>query len=61
MQPEPDKLAPLLDTVRALQNAGVPYALIGGLAVGIHAGVPRATCTARSRAPTRSSRPESTL
>jgi hypothetical protein len=43
MQPEPDKLAALMDTVRALQSAGVPYALIGGIAVGIHAGVPRAT------------------
>lgn len=43
MQPEPDKLAALIDTVRALQAAGMPYALIGGLAVGIHAAVPRAT------------------
>ncbi|MBK9384835.1 MAG: hypothetical protein IPN34_08480 [Planctomycetes bacterium] len=43
MQPEPDKLAALIDTARALEAGGVPYALIGGLAVGIHAGVPRAT------------------
>jgi hypothetical protein len=43
MQPEPDKLAALIHTVRALEAAGVPYALIGGLAVGIHAAVPRAT------------------
>ena len=43
MQPEPDKLAALIDTVRALEAASVPYALIGGLAVGIHAAVPRAT------------------
>jgi hypothetical protein len=43
MQPEPDKLAALIDTARALEKAGVRYALIGGLAVGIHAGVPRAT------------------
>jgi hypothetical protein len=43
MQPEPDKLAALIDTAEALQRAGVPYALIGGLAVGIHAGIPRAT------------------
>lgn len=43
MQPEADKLAALLDTVRALEAAGISYALIGGLAVGIHAGVPRAT------------------
>lgn len=43
MQPEPDKLAALIDTARALEAAGVRYALIGGLAVGIHAAVPRAT------------------
>ena len=43
MQPEPDKLAALIDTVRALETAGVRYALIGGLAVGIHTTVPRAT------------------
>jgi len=43
MPAEPDKLAALIDTVRALEEAGVPYALIGGLAVGIHAAVPRAT------------------
>jgi len=43
MQPEPDKLAALIDAARALESAGVPYALIGGLAVGVHAAVPRAT------------------
>lgn len=43
MQPEPDKMAALIDTVRALEAAGVPHALIGGLAVGIHAAIPRAT------------------
>jgi predicted nucleotidyltransferase len=43
MQPEPDKLAALTDTARALEASGVRYALIGGLAVGIHAGLPRAT------------------
>lgn len=43
VQPEPDKLNALIDTVRALEAAGVPYALIGGLAVGVHAAVPRAT------------------
>ena len=41
--PEPDKLAALIDTARALEAAGVRYALIGGLAVGIHSGLPRAT------------------
>jgi hypothetical protein len=43
MQPEPDKLGALIDTARALKAARVPYALIGGLAVGIHAAVARAT------------------
>jgi hypothetical protein len=43
MQAEPDKLAALVDVAHALEAAGVPYALIGGLAVGIHAAVPRAT------------------
>src|SRR3970040_1495384 len=43
VQPEPDKLAALIDTARALEAAGVPYALICGLAVVVHAAVPRAT------------------
>lgn len=43
MGSEFDKVAALIDTARALEAAGVPYALIGGLAVGIHTGAPRAT------------------
>lgn len=43
VQPEPDKQAALIDTARALESAGIAYALIGGLAVGIHSGVARAT------------------
>lgn len=43
MQSEADKLAALIDTARALESEGVRYALIGGVAVGIHAGLPRAT------------------
>jgi hypothetical protein len=43
MRPEPDKLSALIDTVHALEAVGVPYALIGGLAVGIHTAFPRAT------------------
>ena len=39
----PDKVAALLDAVRTLAGAEVPYALIGGVAVGIHSGIPRAT------------------
>jgi hypothetical protein len=38
-----DKVAALLDTARALGGMGASYALIGGVAVGIHAAVPRAT------------------
>jgi predicted nucleotidyltransferase len=33
----------LADAARVLEGAGVPYALIGGIAVALHAGVPRAT------------------
>jgi hypothetical protein len=43
MEAAPDKVAALLDTARALGAIGVPYALIGGVAVGIHSAVPRAT------------------
>lgn len=39
----PDKLAALTDTVRALDGIGVAHALVGGVAVGIRSGVPRAT------------------
>jgi hypothetical protein len=38
-----DKVAALLDVARALDAAQAGYALIGGVAVGIHSGVPRAT------------------
>jgi hypothetical protein len=43
MQEAPDKVAALLDTARVLAAISAPYALIGGVAVGIHSGVPRAT------------------
>ena len=43
MASAPDKVAALLDAVQALDAMGAPYALIGGVAVGIHSGVPRAT------------------
>lgn len=42
MDPEA-QLAALLDAARSLQQAGIAFALIGGLAVGIRTGVPRAT------------------
>ncbi|NUN52565.1 MAG: hypothetical protein HUU06_07245 [Planctomycetaceae bacterium] len=38
-----DKVGALLDAVRVLEGIGAPYALIGGVAVGLHAAVPRAT------------------
>jgi hypothetical protein len=43
MTEEADQLRALADAVRALEQAGAEYALIGGLAVGVHSGVPRAT------------------
>jgi len=39
----PDKLGALRAAVAALKSAGASYALIGGLAVGVRSGVPRAT------------------
>lgn len=41
--PPGDQLAALLDLAAALEAGGIPYALIGGIAVGIHSGTPRAT------------------
>lgn len=38
-----DQLRSLLDVAGALSDAGIPYALIGGIAVSIHSEVPRAT------------------
>ena len=43
MVTEADKVQALLDAVAVLDAAGAPYALIGGVAVGIHSGVVRAT------------------
>ena len=40
---EADKAGALADAARALDSAAVPYALIGGVAVGIHSGAIRAT------------------
>jgi hypothetical protein len=39
----PDKLAALEAAAAIFSEQGVPYALLGGLAVGIRSGVPRAT------------------
>src|SRR6266487_4120738 len=43
MEGSGDQLASLLDAARALSDAGIAHALIGGIAVGIHSEVPRAT------------------
>ncbi len=43
MAVQPDKLGALRAGARALSDACIPFALIGGLAVGIRSGVPRAT------------------
>lgn len=56
VEPEPEKLTALVDTARSLDAAGVPYALIGGLAVGIHSGTPRATLDVDVAASTRAGR-----
>lgn len=40
---EPDKVAAMVDTSTLLGRLGIAHALIGGVAVGIHSGVPRAT------------------
>lgn len=39
----PDKLAALRDAVATFTELAIDYALIGGLAVGVRSGVPRAT------------------
>ena len=43
MAESPDKLAALADVVRILDRIGVHHAVVGGVAVGIRSGVPRAT------------------
>lgn len=43
MGESPDKVTALADVVRALDRLGAPHALVGGVAVGIRSGVPRAT------------------
>lgn len=43
MERTPDKLSALRDAAAVLEKIDAAYALIGGIAVGIHTGVPRAT------------------
>jgi hypothetical protein len=50
-----DKIGALRDVVGALRGAAIPHALVGGVAVGVRSGVPRATMdtdvTVRSSVP----------
>jgi hypothetical protein len=48
----PDKLGALQAAAQVFAENGVPYALIGGLAVGIRSGVPRATLDVDFAVPT---------
>lgn len=43
VEPSPDKKQALEDVVEALDADGIPYALVGGVAVGLRSGLPRAT------------------
>jgi hypothetical protein len=43
MEGSPDKIAAVADVSRALDRVGAAHALVGGVAVGIRSGVPRAT------------------
>lgn len=52
VEPEADKLTAIRAVVEAMQKAGLDYALIGGVAVGLQSGVPRATLDVDIAAPT---------
>jgi predicted nucleotidyltransferase len=56
VQALPDKLGAIEACANALREAGVPYALIGGVAVGIRTGVPRATLDVDFAIPTSADR-----
>jgi hypothetical protein len=43
MDRAPDRLVTLADVAQALDRHGIPHALVGGVAVGLRSGVPRAT------------------
>ena len=43
MSPDADQVTVLVEAAGVLSQRAIPYALIGGIAVGIHSGVPRAT------------------
>ncbi len=52
----PDKLGAIDAAAAAFRDAAVPYALIGGVAVGIRSGVPRATLDVDFAVPTTADR-----
>lgn len=56
MEPGSDQLQALLDLAAILETARLPYALIGGIAVGIHSAQPRATVDVDVAVSTRVSR-----
>lgn len=43
MEGPSDQLAALIDLATVLDQEGIPFAIIGGIAVGIHSAAPRAT------------------
>lgn len=52
MQPGADKLAAIRAVVEVMRRANLSYALIGGVAVGLQSGVPRATLDVDFAVPT---------
>lgn len=57
MSPDTDQLAVLIEIGTLLARRGTPYALIGGIAVGIHSGIPRATLDIDLAVPSATDRP----
>lgn len=53
----PSKSGAIKAAAHALRSAGIPHALIGGLAVGIRSGVPRATLDVHFAVPSSADRP----
>lgn len=56
-----DQVEAMIDTAHALRAAGLSFALIGGIAVGIRSGVPRATDNINIAVATSAERSEVTL
>ena len=60
MSPDTDQLAVLIEVATLLTRHGTPYALIGGIAVGLHSGIPRATLDIDLAVPSDTDRPAPT-